>query len=143
MRRHLRKLLLAASALAPFGIGLALANPLNGSVVAGSAAISGEGTANVQVTQDTFKAIINWQSFNIGNGETTSFIQPSVDAVTLNRVIGGIAALLVTALIPRNPKRAELRDARQAFAAIDGAAGALVQALRRGDRLRADRSVKT
>lgn len=57
-------------------------------------------------------------------------------------VIGGVAALLVTALIPRNPHRAALRDARAVFAALDSAAAALVQALRRGDRLRAERGLE-
>ena len=57
-------------------------------------------------------------------------------------MVGGIAALLVTALIPRNPLRAALRDGRAVFAAIDGTSTALVQALRRGDRLRAERGLE-
>ncbi|WP_249354137.1 FUSC family protein [Microbacterium sp. 2FI] len=56
-------------------------------------------------------------------------------------IVGGIAALLVTALIPRNPLRAEMRDGRAVLAAFDGAAAALVQALHRGDRLRAARGL--
>lgn len=57
-------------------------------------------------------------------------------------VVGGVAALLVTALIPRNPLRAALRDARAVFAAMEGTSAALVQALRRGDRLRAERGLE-
>lgn len=57
-------------------------------------------------------------------------------------VIGGAAALLVTALIPRNPRRVELRDARAVFAAFDGAVGTIVQGLRRGDRLRTARGLE-
>lgn len=60
----------------------------------------------------------------------------------IDGVVGGVAALLVTALIPRNPLRAALRDARAVFAAVDGASAALVQALRRGDRLRAERGLE-
>lgn len=60
----------------------------------------------------------------------------------LDGVIGGIAALLVTALIPRNPLRAELRDARAAFDALGNAMATVVQALHRGDRLRADRGLQ-
>ncbi len=56
-------------------------------------------------------------------------------------VVGGIAALLVTALIPRNPRRAEIHDGALLFEAIDSTAGTLVQALRRGDRLRAERGL--
>lgn len=57
-------------------------------------------------------------------------------------VVGGIAALLVTALIPRNPRRAEIQDGTDLFAAIDSTAGTLAQALRRGDRLRAERGLE-
>lgn len=57
-------------------------------------------------------------------------------------LVGGAAALLVTALIPRNPLRAAVRDAHLLFAGFEGAAGALVQALRRGDRLRAERGLE-
>lgn len=57
-------------------------------------------------------------------------------------IVGGVAALLVTALIPRNPLRSTLREARAVFDALDGASGALVQALRRGDRLRAERGLE-
>jgi uncharacterized membrane protein YgaE (UPF0421/DUF939 family) len=57
-------------------------------------------------------------------------------------IIGGIAALLVTALIPRNPLRDALREGRAVFAAVDRASAALVQALRRGDRLRAERGLE-
>ncbi|MDY0910820.1 FUSC family protein [Microbacterium sp. CFBP9034] len=57
-------------------------------------------------------------------------------------MIGGVAALLVTALIPRNPLRAALRDGRAVFAAMDSASAALVQALRRGDRMRAERGLE-
>jgi uncharacterized membrane protein YgaE (UPF0421/DUF939 family) len=56
--------------------------------------------------------------------------------------IGGVAALLVTALIPRNPRAELLRDARALFTAADAAIGAMVQGLRRGDRLRAERGLE-
>lgn len=57
-------------------------------------------------------------------------------------VVGGVAALVVTALIPHNPLRTELRDAKSLFAAFDSAAAALTQALHRGDRLRAERGLE-
>lgn len=56
--------------------------------------------------------------------------------------VGGIAALVVTALVPRSPLRALRREARDVFAAFDSAAATLVQALRRGDRLRAERGLE-
>jgi filamentous hemagglutinin family protein len=63
----------------------AFANPQGGTVIAGSASISGgAGTLNVQ--QNSSKAIINWQSFDIRAGETTNFLQPSASAIALNRI---------------------------------------------------------
>ncbi|MCD1268828.1 FUSC family protein [Microbacterium sp. MEC084] len=55
---------------------------------------------------------------------------------------GGVMAIAVTALLPRNPVTAVLRDARAFFAGFDAAAARLVSALRRGDRLRAERGLE-
>lgn len=60
----------------------------------------------------------------------------------IDGVVGGIAALLATALIPRNPRREEVRDGRTLFHAYANAGGTLVQALRRGDRRRAARALE-
>ena len=63
-----------------------LANPTGMGVVAGSATARQLGSQlNVVVSQ---AAVLNWQSFNIGPGETTSFFQPSANSVVLN-LIGG------------------------------------------------------
>lgn len=64
------------------------ANPQGGQVTAGSATISGEGTAQVTVQQSSARAVIDWTSFSIGEGERTSFLQPDSASVTLNRVTG-------------------------------------------------------
>ena len=62
------------------------ANPAGASVVAGTASISQNGsTLNIVNSNGT---IINWQSFSIGAGETTNFLQPSALSAVLNRVIG-------------------------------------------------------
>jgi filamentous hemagglutinin family protein len=68
----------------------AFANPLGGQVAGGQATIQGQGTKTVTVTQGTQNAIINWNTFNIGTGELTQFIQPSATSIALNRVIGGL-----------------------------------------------------
>lgn len=57
-------------------------------------------------------------------------------------VIGGVAALLVTALVPRSPLRAVTREGIEVLAAFDDATATLVQALRRGDVVRADRGLQ-
>lgn len=60
----------------------------------------------------------------------------------IDGVVGGVAALLVTALIPRSPLRAVTRDGHALFRAFDASTATLVQALRRGDRARADRGLQ-
>lgn len=55
--------------------------------------------------------------------------------------IGGVAALLVTALIPRDAVRSARRDGAAVFAAFESAGTAVVQGLRRGDRLRGARGL--
>lgn len=60
----------------------------------------------------------------------------------IDGIIGGIAALLVTALVPRRPLRAATREGVALLAAFDGAVATLVQALRRGDRVRAERGLE-
>lgn len=60
----------------------------------------------------------------------------------IDGAVGGVAALLVTALIPRTLRRTELRDADELFDAFDVAAATIVRALRRGDRARAERGLE-
>ncbi|CAH0135488.1 aromatic acid exporter family protein [Microbacterium sp. Bi128] len=60
----------------------------------------------------------------------------------IDGAVGGAAALLVTALIPRTLRRTELRDADELFDAFDVATATIVRALRRGDRARADRGLE-
>ncbi|CAN2535938.1 hypothetical+protein [Methylocapsa aurea] len=75
----------------------ALASPTGGVVVDGAATISS--TTNVtNVVQSTNRAIINWQSFSIGLGQTVNFLQPSSLAVTLNRVVGNEQSIIAGAL---------------------------------------------
>src|SRR5216683_3890935 len=86
-RRH-HRLLLATTALMPLGTWLAVANPLGGQVAGGIATIDGQGTSTVTVTQTSQKAIINWNTFNIGTGEKTYINMPNASSVGLERVTG-------------------------------------------------------
>ena len=64
-----------------------MARPVGGQVVAGQASIAQ--TANkTTITQSTQNAAVNWQSYNIGSGQTVQYIDPSSKSITLNRVIG-------------------------------------------------------
>ena len=68
------------------GFAADLTLPTDGAVTSGAATInSANGVMNIN--QATDKAVINWQTFNIGAGATVNFNQPSVDSATLNRVI--------------------------------------------------------
>ncbi|HXB51841.1 MAG TPA: filamentous hemagglutinin N-terminal domain-containing protein, partial [Rhizomicrobium sp.] len=78
--------------LAVMAVG-AKAQPTGGSVVAGQAQISAAG-ANTLINQTTSKAIINWQSFSVGQGGTVQFNQPNSSAITLNRVTGASASTI-------------------------------------------------
>ncbi|HEX4044049.1 MAG TPA: filamentous hemagglutinin N-terminal domain-containing protein, partial [Gammaproteobacteria bacterium] len=60
------------------------ANPVGGQVAAGSAVIQ-QAPNTTTINQSSQKAIINWQSFNINQQETTHFQQPA-GGVALNRI---------------------------------------------------------
>jgi filamentous hemagglutinin family protein len=70
--------------------GPALANPTGADIVSGTASLSSSG--NTLTVTNSNNAIINWQSFNIGAGETTQFAQPSASSTVLNRVTGADAS---------------------------------------------------
>src|SRR5277367_1082642 len=64
------------------------ANPAGGTVVGGQATITQISPNTLQIQQLTPRAAINWNSFNIGPGETTIIQQPNSSSVSLDRVIG-------------------------------------------------------
>lgn len=80
------RILLAASVMAGM-VCLARdaqANPGGMTVQQGSATTTVNGSQlNITVSQNT---VLNWQSFNINAGETTTFIQPSSTSVVWNRI---------------------------------------------------------
>jgi filamentous hemagglutinin family protein len=63
------------------------ANPAGGTVTQGQATINTSGS-QVNINQTSANALINWQSFNIGAGETVNFSQPSSTSVTWNQIGG-------------------------------------------------------
>jgi filamentous hemagglutinin family protein len=77
---------MAASLLMAFGAD-AHALPVGGVVVEGKAVIA-NGAGGMTINQGSQNAVLNWQSFNIGAGETVRFVQPDSGAVALNRVLG-------------------------------------------------------
>ena len=65
--------------------------PSGGQVAAGQvsfAASGGPAAPLLQVTQSSDRAIVNWQSFDVGKDATVRFVQPSASSAILNRVVG-------------------------------------------------------
>jgi filamentous hemagglutinin family protein len=63
------------------------ANPTGEQVVGGAAGFNRPDAATLIVNQNTDRAVINWNSFSIANGELTKFVQPNSSSAVLNRVV--------------------------------------------------------
>lgn len=79
-----------------FAAGQADANGTDPTVVFGQASFSTLGSS-LRIANSP-GAIINWQGFSIGAGETTRFIQQSATSTVLNRVIGPDPSTILGAL---------------------------------------------
>src|SRR5918992_2753872 len=86
-RPHTLPLIVAA--LSVLGAAPGAAQPTGGTVVGGTATITGSGTSSVIVNQSSDRAIVNWNTFNINTGGSATFNQPNSSSITLNRVTGG------------------------------------------------------
>ncbi|WP_423193397.1 filamentous hemagglutinin N-terminal domain-containing protein [Cupriavidus sp. H18C2] len=64
--------------------------PTQGNVVAGQATISQPNGSTMTINQGSQRAVIDWNSFSIGQGNTVQFNQPNAQAQALNRVTGGL-----------------------------------------------------
>ncbi|WP_197091769.1 filamentous hemagglutinin N-terminal domain-containing protein [Serratia oryzae] len=62
--------------------------PASGVVKFGSGAISQPTNQQMQINQSSDKLAIEWQSFNIAEGNKVNFQQPSSNSIALNRVVG-------------------------------------------------------
>ena len=74
------------------GLG-AHANPVGGTVSAGSGSIS-QSSANTTITQSSQNLAINWASFGTAAGQSVNFVQPNSSAIALNRVTGNESSVL-------------------------------------------------
>ncbi|WP_216246992.1 YDG domain-containing protein, partial [Polynucleobacter sp. AP-Capit-er-40B-B4] len=71
--------------------------PTGGRVAAGQAVItqtSNATSAQMNINQSSQRAVINWDSFNVGKNAAVNFNQPNANAVTLNRVTGASASMI-------------------------------------------------
>ncbi|OSQ42935.1 filamentous hemagglutinin N-terminal domain-containing protein [Thalassospira sp. MCCC 1A01428] len=62
--------------------------PQGGTVMGGDVSIAQPSSDTLNVVQGSNSAIVNWQSFNVGSGNTVNFQQPGSSSVILNRVVG-------------------------------------------------------
>jgi filamentous hemagglutinin family protein len=76
----------------------AQANPVGSSVTSGAASISSPSSRQTNVDQTSEGVVIDWSSFNIGNGQTTTFVQPNAQAIAVNRIEGGNASQILGTL---------------------------------------------
>src|SRR5688572_10296579 len=77
---------ITVTALAPLP---ALAQmPAGGTVTHGSATIQSVSPTQQRIKQNSDRAVINWQSFSIGQPNSVQFVQPGASSVILNRVTG-------------------------------------------------------
>jgi len=90
----LRRASALAVAISMAFAGPAGAGPQGATVVNGQVTITQPNAGTTQV-QASNGAIINWQKFSIGAGETTRFVQPSASSAVLNRVVGQEASQLL------------------------------------------------
>ncbi len=81
-----RQATVSAAIACVFVVSQARANGIAPVVVAGQASFATQGSS-LNITNSP-RAIINWQGFSIGAGETTNFIQQNASSSVLNRVIG-------------------------------------------------------
>jgi hypothetical protein len=91
LRRAVAFVAAAALSLAPIQpviAGPPSVLPQGGSVAAGHATIGAATNNSLTVHQNSQNAVINWNSFSIGQPNTVTYQQPNAASATLNRVTG-------------------------------------------------------
>jgi len=68
--------------------------PQNGTVAAGTVSIDVTSPNQMDLNQTTAGAVVNWESFSIGQGATVNITQPGRNAAILNRVTGALPSHL-------------------------------------------------
>lgn len=91
--------------------------PSGGNVVAGTVTIgSPSPAARLDINQTSNRAVIEWNSFDIGQNAEVTFIQPNATAIVLNRVVGGTAPSLIAGKLTANGVVAVLNSNGALFA---------------------------
>ncbi|OYX47794.1 MAG: hypothetical protein B7Y87_00695 [Sphingomonadales bacterium 32-64-22] len=91
------KSLRCAALLASTAISTAaLANdlPTGGEVAAGAVSIGAPAAGNMTITQHSDRAVVNWTSFSVGEGNAVNIAQPGAQSALLNRVTGDATSVI-------------------------------------------------
>jgi filamentous hemagglutinin family protein len=80
--------LASAFFVAPALEALAQSLPSGGSVAAGNATITQSSPTRMDINQTTDRAVVNWNSFSIGAGNTVAIKQPQANSVEVEQVVG-------------------------------------------------------
>ena len=70
------------------GVALAANLPSGSEVLHGDVMLQQKSSDILQMIQSSQSAIVNWESFDIGNGALVDIVQPNIDAAMLSRVVG-------------------------------------------------------
>lgn len=91
-RSSVKKAVIATSLAAFSSVGFAL--PTGQQVVAGQVSINTPSATQMNINQNTQKAIVNWNGFSINANEAVNIQQPNVSSILLNRVVGMDASVI-------------------------------------------------
>ncbi|WP_295976319.1 MBG domain-containing protein [uncultured Xanthomonas sp.] len=95
-----------AAPLLPFALACALAAPAHASGVPSLSSATGatvsQNGGTLQIDQNAAKAVLNWNSFNVGKDASVVFVQPSSSAVALNLIDASRGASVIDGSLRAN-----------------------------------------
>ncbi|MCW0391808.1 MBG domain-containing protein [Xanthomonas sacchari] len=95
-----------AAPLLPFALACALAAPAHASGVLSLSSATGatvsQNGGTLQIDQNAAKAVLNWNSFNVGKDASVVFVQPSSSAVALNLIDASRGASVIDGSLRAN-----------------------------------------
>ncbi|MCY0858762.1 filamentous hemagglutinin N-terminal domain-containing protein [Cupriavidus sp. D39] len=89
---------LAAGTAWPLGAMSAGSLPSGANVVAGQVTVTQPSAQQLQIVQQSGRAVVQWNSFDIGAGNAVQFIQPGSTSQILNRVVSGSTTQILGSL---------------------------------------------